>query len=81
MVANGKLYVVGADFEERFCRPTKMLEKGAEATNTVAHRTAIYKLLCLVVLKSKCSIRFYSAAAPIKIDFTFIFSILKITPA
>ncbi len=31
--ANGKLYVVGAEFEERFCRPTKMLEKGAEATN------------------------------------------------
>ncbi len=42
---NGKLYVVGADFEERFCRPTKMLEKGAKATNTVAYRTAIYKLL------------------------------------
>lgn len=34
MLANGKLYVVGADFEERFCRPTKMLEKGAEATST-----------------------------------------------
>ncbi len=31
IVANGKLYVVGADFGERFCRPTKMLEKGAEA--------------------------------------------------
>ncbi len=42
---NGKLYVVGAEFEERFCRPTKMLEKGAEATNKAVHRTAIYKLL------------------------------------
>ncbi len=42
---NGKLYVVGADFEERFCRPTKMLEKGAKAINKAVHRTAIYKLL------------------------------------
>ncbi len=50
LVANGKLYVVGADFEERFCRSTKMLEKGAEATNKAAHRTAIYKLLCPVVI-------------------------------
>ncbi len=45
MPHNGKLYVVGAEFEERFCRPTKMLEKGAEATSLAAHRTAIYKLL------------------------------------
>ncbi len=60
MNANGKLYVVGAEFKERFCRPTKMLEKGAEATSlqlTVLQYTNCYKqliknclqlILCLV---------------------------------
>ncbi len=44
IACNGKLYVVGAEFEERFCRPTKMLEKGAEATSL--QKTALQYTKC-----------------------------------
>ncbi len=49
MTHNGKLYVVGADFEERYRPVGRKLKKGAKATNKAAHRTATYKLLAVVI--------------------------------